>query len=273
MAKIRSFYDLLVMLSLLTSQTLAKCPVASVCAIAHKGPSIGKEVVHENMTLYVTGKHSNTAVLYLTDATGIVQPENRLLADSFGRAGYLTVAPDLFNGTPAPAAKDPYNPNYNQTEFLARHNPKVIDPMIDATIRYIRNVLGINRIVASGYCFGGRHAVRVLSEGRGVSASFAAHPALLQDDEILGITGPVTIAAAENDFAMSIDQRRHIEDLLLNTTHPYSLSLYSGTEHGFGVRGNVSIPQIKFAKEEAYFQAVRWFDSWGKAASGGKMEK
>jgi dienelactone hydrolase len=188
------------------------------------------------------------------------------LADSFGRAGYLTVAPVLFNGTPAPAGRDPYNPSFNQTEFLARHNPTVIDPMIDATIRYIRNVPGINRIVASGYCFGGRHAVRVLAEGRGVSASFAAHPALLQDDEILGVTGPVTIAAAENDFAMSIDQRRHIEDLLLNSTQPYSLSLYSGTEHGFGVRGNVSIPKIKFAKEEAYFQAVRWFDTWGKGS-------
>lgn len=115
MTKIHSFYDLLLVVSLLTSRTLAKCPVA----------------------------------------------------------------PDLFNGTPAPAARDPYNPSYNQTEFLARHNPTVIDPMIDATIRYIRDVLGISRIVASGYCFGGRHAVRVLSEGRGVSASFAAHPALL----------------------------------------------------------------------------------------------
>lgn len=71
---------------------------------------------------------------------------------------------------------------------------------------------------------------------------------------------------------MSIDQRRHIEDLLLNTTQPYSISLYSGTEHAFGVRGNVSIPQIKLAKEEAYFQAVRWFDSWGKAASGNKTK-
>ncbi|VUC30066.1 unnamed protein product [Clonostachys rosea] len=269
MTKIYSVYALMAAISLFTSQTLAKCPVASVCAIAHQGPSIGKEVVHENMTLYVTGKHSNTAVLYLTDATGIVQPENRLLADSFGRAGYLTVAPDLFNGTPAPAGRDPYNPSYNQTEFLACHNPTVIDPMIDATIRYIRNVLGISRIVASGYCFGGRHAFRVLAEGRGVSASFAAHPALLQDEDILGITGPVTMAAAENDFAMPTDQRRYIEDLLMSTTQPYSLSLYSGTEHGFGVRGNVSIPQVKFAKEEAYFQAVRWFDSWGRIAVGG----
>jgi hypothetical protein len=48
MTKIHSFYDLLLVVSLLTPRTLAKCPVTSVCAIAHTGPSIGREVVHEN---------------------------------------------------------------------------------------------------------------------------------------------------------------------------------------------------------------------------------
>jgi dienelactone hydrolase len=170
------------------------------------------------------------------------------------------VAPDLFNGTPAPG--DLNDPAFNLTGFLYRHRPEVIDPMLDSAVSFIREKLGINKIVSTGYCFGGRHAFRLLSGGRGVSASFAAHPSLLEDSEIEAITGPATVAAAETDSSMPVDRRHAIEELLLNTDQPYSLSLYSGTQHGFGVRANVSDPQQRYGKEQAFFQAVRWFNSW-----------
>ena len=41
---------------------------------------------------------------------------------------------------------------------------------------------------------------------------------------------------------------------------PYQINLYSGCQHGFGVRADVSSPQAKFAKEQAFLQAVTWFD-------------
>jgi dienelactone hydrolase len=116
------------------------------------------------------------------------------LADSFGRAGYLTIAPDMFNGTPAPA--DLNDPAYNLTDFLYRHRPEIIDPILDSVISFITQQLGVDKVVTAGYCFGGRHSFRLLSEGRGVSASFTAHPSLLEDAEITAITGPVSVAAA-----------------------------------------------------------------------------
>jgi hypothetical protein len=45
---------------------------------------------------------------------------------------------------------------------------------------------------------------------------------------------------------------------------PYQISLYGSVSHGFGVRANVSDKRAKFAKEEAYLQAVRWMDTWVK---------
>lgn len=57
--------------------------------------------------------------------------------------------------------------------------------------------------------------------------------------------------------------RRHaVEQLLQATGEAYSVALYGGTSHGFGVRADVSDPKQKFGKEEAFFQAVRWFDTW-----------
>lgn len=95
-----------------------------------------------------------------------------------------------------------------------------------------------------------------------MNAAFAAHPSLLQNDEIVAIQGPVAVAAAEVDSMMSPERRTEITALLGNTAEPYNVALYSGTSHGFGVRANVSDPQQKFGKESAFFQAVRWFENW-----------
>lgn len=65
---------------------------------------------------------------------------------------------------------------------------------------------------------------------------------------------------------LTSQRRSQIEDLLANTNQPYQVSLYGGTSHGFGVRGNVSDPEQKFGKETAFFQAVRWFNVWAGGA-------
>lgn len=185
----------------------------------------------------------------------------------------------MFNGTPAP---DDINgtPSFNLTEFLYNHRPAIIDPMLTSTIGYMRDAMGVKKVVATGYCFGGRYTFRELAEGKGADAGFAAHPTLLEDGEIEAITGPVSVAAAgeystfsgltslmlmscaEVDDMMPPERRHEIAALLQETNQAYSVSLYGGTEHGFGVRANVSDPQQKFGKEEAFFQAVRWFDTW-----------
>lgn len=99
--------------------------------------------------------------------------------------------PDIFRGNPAP--HDIY---FDADEFLANHTTEVTDPIIDTTIRHIRDKLLFDRIAVTGYCFGGRYAFRALAEGRGGNIAFAAHPSFLQDDEVLAISGPASIAAA-----------------------------------------------------------------------------
>ncbi|KAJ2989063.1 hypothetical protein NUW58_g3658 [Xylaria curta] len=109
-----------------------------------------------------------------------------------------------------------------------------------------------------------RRSLRLLwlSPEKGLKVGFAAHPSNLQDSEITAIKGAAGIAAAETDGAMSPARRAQIEALLQNTTQTYTVSLYSSVSHGFGVRANISDPRQKFGKEQAFFQAVRWFDAW-----------
>lgn len=234
------------------------------------------------VTLYVTGKRSDKAVLYLTDVYGIQLLQNRLLADSFGRAGYFVVAPDLFNGTPSTLDLNEMSPT-QLSSFLAAATPEETDALIGTAVDYLRNVKKITKIATTGYCFGGRYAFRWLSADKGLKVGFAAHPSNLQDAEISAIKGAAGVAAAgtltpslpssirpltqsnhdiDGDTMMPPARRSLIEALLLNTTQPYSLSLYGSVSHGFGVRANITDPRQKFGKEQAFFQAVRWFDTW-----------
>ena len=61
---------------------------------------------------------------------------------------------------------------------------------------------------------------------------------------------------------MSPERRFEIETALLATTFPASLALYSGVHHGFGLAVNTTDPQVKFAKDAAFAQMAKWFETW-----------
>ena len=72
----------------------------------------------------------------------------------------------------------------------------------------------------------------------------------------------VSISAAETDSIFPTDKRHQSEEILKKTGKPYQINLFSGVEHGFAVRCDLSKPVQRFAKEQAFFQAVQWFDNW-----------
>lgn len=45
---------------------------------------------------------------------------------------------------------------------------------------------------------------------------------------------------------------------------PYQINLFADVEHGFSVRCDLSKPRQRFAKEQAFSQAVAWFDEYLK---------
>ena len=68
--------------------------------------------------------------------------------------------------------------------------------------------------------------------------------------------------AAEMDPGFSQRARNNAEAALGRSKIPFQMTVYGSASHGFAVRGNVTDKRIKYAKEEAYLQAVRWFDTW-----------
>jgi dienelactone hydrolase len=48
----------------------------------------------------------------------------------------------------------------------------------------------------------------------------------------------------------------------MKTGQPYQINLFSGVEHGFAVRADITEPRIRFAKESAFLQSVAWFKQY-----------
>jgi dienelactone hydrolase len=116
--------------------------------------------------------------------------------DSFARAGFVAVAPDLFNGKPAPM--DLNNPAFNQTTFLAQHDTPATDPIVAAGVSFLRTQLGAKKVAVTGYCFGGRYAIRSVSKvgALGADVAFAAHPSVWQNPELGNVTQPLGVGLA-----------------------------------------------------------------------------
>lgn len=70
-----------------------------------------------------------------------------------------------------------------------------VDPIIEATIKELRGTYGVKRLGGVGYCFGGKYVCRFLKPGA-LDVGFTAHPSFVDKEELEGIQGPLSIAAA-----------------------------------------------------------------------------
>jgi len=250
---------------------MASNPPGKCCTegVKHDGTPTGSSIkIADNIETYVAepqgNVHKDTAILYLADVLSIWQ-NSQLMADQFAANGYYTIIPDLFNGDPVPQKlPDGFDIMSWLTKGSDGNNPHTfqhVDPIVQKSIEFLQSK-GYKKIGAVGYCFGAKYVARFLAEGKGIDVGFVAHPSFVEEDELRGMKGPLSIAAAETDEIFPAEKRHLSEKILTEKKHTYQINLYSGVTHGFAVRCDLSVPIQKFAKEQAFFQAVAWFDKW-----------
>ncbi|KAF3937776.1 hypothetical protein ABW19_dt0205023 [Dactylella cylindrospora] len=228
----------------------------------HEGEPQGDIVQINNVNMYVArpaqNRKNGKGILYIVDAYGLYQ-NAKLLADRFALEGYLVCMPDILEN-------DPLTDNVPIPEWVARHPIESVESHLNNALRYIHIAEQIEKVAAVGYCFGGKYVTRYLNgeAGRnyGIDAGFIAHPSFVLKSEFEEIKGPLAIAAAETDPIFTTSNRHEAEDILKNTGQPYQINLYSGTTHGFAVKGDLTVKAIHFAQDQAFWQAVRWFEYW-----------
>jgi dienelactone hydrolase len=215
----------------------------------------------------------------LADIYGITSNDGKLLGDSMATAGYMVVMPDIM-ANDIPTSKS----SFNYSSWFPKHPVSVADHIIDMTVKHVRSEMGIKKIGAVGYCFGGRYAVRVLKLGGGLMLH-SLHTRLclrvqswrLFLDRCGSRYGPLCLChssdvvlrcsladiwccCVETDAQFNVTKRREAEDILVKKIVPYQMTLYSDTQHGFSVRANLQDKNEKLGNEGALLQAIRWFD-------------
>ncbi|KAF5003084.1 hypothetical protein FDECE_10343, partial [Fusarium decemcellulare] len=234
--------------------------------VRHTGEPTGKTIkIGNGIEAYLATPpadkaHKGAGLLYVPDIWGI-STNSQLMADQYAANGYTTLIPDLFNGDkiPAPSLEgfDVMGWITNGSDGKNPHTPPAIDPIIVEGIKALKEQ-GVTKIGAVGYCFGAKYVVRHYKDG--IQVGYVAHPSFVEEAELAAITGPFAISAAQTDTIFPADKRRRSEEILIETGLPFQINLFSGVSHGFAVRGDPNKKVEKFAKEQAFYQAVQWFD-------------
>ncbi|CAG8112557.1 unnamed protein product [Penicillium salamii] len=61
------------------------------------------------------------------------------------------------------------------------------------------------------------------------------------------------------DVAFTTAQRHECEEELKTLEVPYEINVFPDVAHGFAVRCDLTSPRHRFAKEQAFDQAIVWF--------------
>ncbi|KAL6834375.1 alpha/beta-hydrolase [Trichoderma sp. SZMC 28015] len=244
---------------------MASNPPGPCCftGFKHEGTPSGSQELIDGVKTYIARPQGDAiekkAVIVISDVFG-VSHNSMLLADDFAANGYFALLPDLLEGENLPL--DVFETgSVDIPSWAARHSPTQVDPILDKIVNYLRSNQGIERIAGAGYCFGGKYTARFLKEGK-LDVGYAAHPSYITFEELESIEKPFSIAAAEIDHIFTRDLRHKSEDTLIGTQKPYQINLFSGVAHGFAVRGDLTKSLNRFSKEQAFLQAIGWFNEY-----------
>lgn len=70
------------------------------------------------------------------------------------------------------------------------------------------------------------------------------------------------LTTVEIDTIFTNEKRHESEKILADLKIPYQINLYGGVAHGFALRGDLSVKEVKFATDRAFEQAIAWFKYW-----------
>lgn len=88
--------------------------------------------------------------------------------------------------------------------------PERVVPIVEKIVGAIRSDIGVKKLGAVGYCFGAKYVCRFMAREKGIDAGLFAHPTAVTPEELEGVTGPLSIAAAgESSNALMLCRSTH----------------------------------------------------------------
>ncbi|KAK5698697.1 hypothetical protein LTR17_019861 [Elasticomyces elasticus] len=235
----------------------------------HNGDPKGSFERLADIETYVTKpspeKDNGHIVFYFPDVFGFFV-NGLLVMDTFAEAGYTTIGLDYFSGDPIYMHRDgPKVPQegFDFEKWLAKYQ-KYAKEHVDGWIAAVKQKYGKagTKYACTGYCFGAPYVMHALSKASGPACDVGgfAHPAFLKEHHFQNIEKPLFLSCAETDFTFETDTRNKALAILQEAKKTYSVQLFSGVEHGFALRCDLSKPYERWCKEESARGIAAYFD-------------
>ncbi|KAI0794115.1 alpha/beta-hydrolase [Fomes fomentarius] len=240
-------------------------------AVRHEGTPEGKRETIAGVDTYIAtpaGDYPKDKILlFLPDAFGFGLENNLLLTDDFARNGYKTVFIDYFLGDPAPLnALDPGS-TFSFQDWIDRHPPSEVLKITLKVINALR-AEGVTKFATTGYCYGGRTGFDLAFAGE-VDVVTTAHPSLLKIPEDLlkyaeVAKAPLLINSCEVDSMFPISAQEEADKILGGGKFApgYERTYWPGCVHGFAVKGDISIPEVKAGMEGAFKATIEFLQKY-----------
>ena len=139
------------------------------------------------------------------------------LALRFAERGYAAVAIDYFGRTAGAAKRDD---GFEYAEHVAQTTPEGIRADVAAAVAHLRG-LGVERVLAVGFCFGGRQAWLAAADGHGLAGAvgFYGMPGVRNGQPGAAqrageLEAPLLALMAGDDHAIGADQVEAFEAAL-----------------------------------------------------------
>lgn len=243
---------------------MASNPPGKCCVegFLHEGNPQGKLCELFGFKTYVSGQESKRIVVILSDIYGIKFINAQLIADSIARAGYYVLMPDILQGEDA-IFDHPDKMAYLM-DWLTRHSEQDTRAIVESFVGKVKEYLDPEFIGGIGYCFGAKYVIQQLTSNGAFDVGALAHPSFVTEEEVKAVAKPVLISAAETDSMFTPELRHKSEGILRENKAEYEISLYSGVEHGYAVRGDPNVPRVRYAQEKTLLDQLYFFDSRAK---------
>ncbi|KAL0477078.1 AIM2 [Acrasis kona] len=205
-------------------------------------------------------KFDGRALLFLSDAFGLELVNNKLLVDSFAKQANLNVyMPDQFNGNPAPISALQGVP----FDFMAWGKSFSKEACYDNNVKFaneLKEKHGVTKLAVIGYCWGGFSTLMIGATDI-ANAVAVAHPSRLDfPGDIERIKKPCLFLCAEVDHQFPLENVEKSKEILKDRPEGHKFVQYPGTNHGFAVRFNGDDEVAAKAAEDAFQQAIQFFN-------------
>ena len=181
-----------------------------------------------NGYLAIPENGNGIGVIVLQEWWGLV-PHIKNVADRFAAAGFVALAPDLYDGV---STKSPDEAG----KLLMALNIAETDKKLRGAIDYLleNKAVTSEKIGTIGFCMGGMLSLFAATKNENVGACvsfYGIHPAVKL--ELEGINAPILGIYAENDKSVPPAAVAELEAKLLELDKPCEFKIYDDADHAF----------------------------------------